>query len=89
MWSSAVGEPGSRPAPGDLAAALPITTAFTGIVRAPEPNGDTPPRHIPLPTSLRAPPARRTVGLYAPGILNLAQPPQVAPASRSKLALIS
>ncbi len=34
--------------------ALPTTTASTGIVRAPEPSGDTPPRHIPVPTSLRA-----------------------------------
>ena len=34
-------------------------------------------------------PACRAIWLSAPGILNLAQPPQVAPASRSKLALIS
>src|SRR6516165_4566289 len=46
--------PAPQPAPGDSAVALPTTTAFTGIVRAPEPSGDTPPRHIPLSTSLRA-----------------------------------
>src|SRR5262245_60282406 len=48
----------SRPAPppaaDDSAVALPTTTAFTGIVRAPEASGDAPPRHIPLSTSLRA-----------------------------------
>ena len=49
-------------------------------------DGDTPPRHIPLPTSLRDSPACRAVWLYAAGILNHVQPPQVAPASRSKLA---
>jgi hypothetical protein len=46
--------PAPQPAPGDPAVALPTTTAFTGIVRAPEPSGDTPPRPIPLSTSLRA-----------------------------------
>ena len=34
--------------------AQPTTTPFTGLVRAPEPIGDMPPRHIPRPTSLRA-----------------------------------
>jgi len=34
--------------------AQPTTTPFTGLVRAPEPVGDMPPRHIPRPTSLRA-----------------------------------
>src|SRR5262245_50906349 len=46
--------PAPQPAPGDSAVAQPTTTAFTGIVRAPEPSGDTPPRPIPLSTSLRA-----------------------------------
>ena len=48
----------SRPAPqlaaGDSAVAQLTTTPFTGLVRAPEPIGDMPPRHIPRPTSLRA-----------------------------------
>jgi hypothetical protein len=48
--------PAPQPAPGDSAVALPTTTAFTWIVRAPEPSGDTPPRPIPLSTSLRARP---------------------------------
>src|SRR5262249_14681562 len=43
-----------QPAPGDSAVALPTTTAFPGIVCAPEPNGDTASRHIPCSTSLRA-----------------------------------
>ena len=81
--------PAPQPAPGDSAVALPTTTAFTGIVCAPEPSGDTAPRHIPCSTSLRAFPACRAVWLDAPGNLNLAQPPRVAPASRSKSALIS
>ena len=34
--------------------AQPTTTPFTGLVRAPEPIGDMPPRHILRPTSLRA-----------------------------------
>jgi len=34
--------------------AQPTTAPFTGLVRAPEPIGDVPPRHIPSPTSLRA-----------------------------------
>ena len=34
--------------------AQPTTIPFTSLVRAPEPSGDTPPRHIPLSTSLRA-----------------------------------
>ena len=34
--------------------AQPTTTPFTGLVRAPEPVGDMPPRHIPRRTSLRA-----------------------------------
>jgi len=34
--------------------AQPTTTPFTGLVRAPEPIGDMPPRHIPRSTSLRA-----------------------------------
>ena len=34
--------------------AQPTTTPFTGLVRAPEPIGDMPPRHIPRPTSRRA-----------------------------------
>ena len=39
---------------GDSAVAQPTTTPFTGLVRAREPIGDMPPRHIPRPTSLRA-----------------------------------
>jgi hypothetical protein len=43
-----------QPSPGDSAVALPTTTALTGIVRAQERSGDTPPRHIPPPrTPLR------------------------------------
>jgi hypothetical protein len=38
----------------DSAVAQPTTIPFTSLVRAPEPSGDTPPRHIPLSTSLRA-----------------------------------
>src|SRR6516165_12377659 len=45
--------PASQPAPGDSAVALPTATAFTGIVCAPEPSGETAPRHIPCSTSLR------------------------------------
>jgi hypothetical protein len=55
--------PAPQPAPGDSAVALPTTTAFTGIVRAPEPSGDTPPRHIPLSTSLRALPCVPSGGI--------------------------
>ncbi|MGA8349193.1 MAG: hypothetical protein WB773_15500, partial [Isosphaeraceae bacterium] len=48
----------SRPAPqlaaGDSAVAQSTTTPFTGLVRAREPIGDMPPRHIPRSTSLRA-----------------------------------
>src|SRR5208337_3183207 len=80
----------SRPAPqpsaGDSAVAQPTTTPFTGLVRAPEPVGDMPPRHIPRPRHSAHSTACRAVWLYAPGFLNLVQPPQVAPASRSKLA---
>ena len=46
--------PAPQPAAGDSAVAQPTTTPFTGLVRAPEPVGDMPPRHIPRPTSLRA-----------------------------------
>ena len=46
--------PAPQPAAGDSAVAQPTTTPFTGLVRAPEPIGDMPPRHIPRPTSLRA-----------------------------------
>ena len=46
--------PAPQPALGDSAVGLPTTRPFTEIVRAPEPSGDTPPRHIPLPTSVRA-----------------------------------
>ena len=46
--------PAPQPAAGDSAVAQPTTTPFTGLVRAPEPIGDMPPRHIPSPTSLRA-----------------------------------
>src|SRR5271166_4224765 len=60
-----------QPAPGDSAVALPTTTAFTGIVRTPEPSGDTPPRHIPLSTSSAHSPACRAVWLYALGIPTL------------------
>ena len=42
----------SRVAPGDSAVALSTTTAFTGIVCAAEPSGDTPPRHIPRSESV-------------------------------------
>ena len=72
---------------GRLAVAQPTTTPFTGLVRAPEPVGDMPPRHIPRRTSLPAhSTACRAVWLYWRGFLNLVQPPQVAAASRSKLA---
>jgi hypothetical protein len=61
FWTEQVQEPccapvelGHRPAAGDSAVAQPTTTPFTGLVRAPEPIGDMPPRHIPRPTSLRA-----------------------------------
>jgi hypothetical protein len=40
--------PAPQPAPADSAVALPTTTAFTWIVRAPEPSGDPTPRPIPL-----------------------------------------
>ena len=57
-WGSEVivilSRPAPQPAAGDSAVAQPTTTPFTGLVRAPEPIGDTPPRHIPLSTSLRA-----------------------------------
>ena len=81
----------SRPAPqlaaGDSAVAQPTTTPFTGLVRAPESIGDMPPRHILRPERHSAhSTACRAVWLYAPGFLNLVQPPQVAPASGSKLA---
>jgi len=46
--------PAQQPAAGDSAVAQPTTTRFTGLVRAPEPICDMPPRHIPRPTSLRA-----------------------------------
>jgi len=46
--------PAPQPAAGDSAVAKSTTTPFTGLVRAPEPIGDTPPRHVPRPTSLRA-----------------------------------
>src|SRR5208337_4219924 len=46
--------PAPRPAAGDSAVAQPTTTPFTGLVRAPKPVGDMPPRHISRPTSLRA-----------------------------------
>jgi hypothetical protein len=39
---------------GRLGVAQSTTTPFTGLVRAPEPIGDMPPRHIPRSTSLRA-----------------------------------
>ena len=42
--------PAPQPAAGDSAMAQPTTTPFTGLVRAPEPIGDMPPRHIPRPT---------------------------------------
>ena len=38
----------------DSSVAQPTTAVFTCLVRAPELTGDTPPRHIPRPTSLRA-----------------------------------
>jgi hypothetical protein len=46
--------PAPQPALGGSAVGLPTTRPFTEIVRAPEPSGDTLPRHIPLPTSVRA-----------------------------------
>jgi hypothetical protein len=48
--------------------------------------GDMPPRHIPRPTSIRTVYCVPSGALYAPGFLILLQPPQVAPASRPKLA---
>src|SRR5262249_35503336 len=64
-----------QPAPGDSAVALPTTTAFTGIVRAPEPSGDTPPRPIPLSTSLRALPG------VPSGLVGCAGHPEPCPAA--------
>src|SRR5271165_3181054 len=46
--------PAPQPSAGDSAVAQPTTAPFTGLVRAPEPVGDMPPRHIPRLTSLRA-----------------------------------
>jgi hypothetical protein len=46
--------PALQPAAGDAAVAQPTMTPLTRLVRAPEPIGDMPPRHIPRPTSLRA-----------------------------------
>ena len=45
-----------------------------------------PPRHIPRPTSLRALHRVPSGVVVCTGFLNLVQPPQVAPASRLKLA---
>ncbi len=79
-----------QPAADDSAVAQHTTAVFLWFVCAPEPTGDTPSRHIPFHRSTpRENVVCRAVWLNAPGILNLAQPPQVAPASRSKLALIS
>src|SRR5271157_1668247 len=49
-----VSRPAPQPPAGDSAVAQPTTTPFTGLVRAPEPIGDMPPRRIPRPTSLCA-----------------------------------
>ena len=80
----------SRPAPqlaaGDSAVAQPTTTPFTRLVRAPEPIGDIPPRHILAQRHSAHSTACRAVWLYAAWLPNLVQPPQVAPPSRSKLA---
>src|SRR3954454_10211734 len=46
--------PAPQPAVADSAVARPTTTPFTGLVRAPGPIGDMPPRHIPRAPSLRA-----------------------------------
>src|SRR4029077_19963070 len=64
----------SRPAPGDSAVALPTTTAFSGIVCAPEPSGDTAPRHIPCSTSLR------TLPCVPSGLVICAGQPEPCPA---------
>ena len=43
-----------QPVADDSAVALALDGLFTGLDRAPERTGDSPPRHIPSPTSLRA-----------------------------------
>ena len=67
--------PAPQPAPGDSAVALPTTTAFTGIVCALEPSGDTAPRHIPCSTSLRALPC------VPSGLVRCAGQPEPCPAA--------
>jgi len=63
--------PVPQPAVGDSAVAQPTTTPFTGLVRAAEPIGDMPPRHIPRPRHSAHSTACRAMFLYAPGFLNL------------------
>ena len=67
--------PAPQPAAGDSAVAQPTTTPFTGFVRAPEPIGDMPPRHIPRPTSLR------TLHCVPSGVVVRAWLPEPCPAA--------
>ena len=59
--------------------APPTTTAFTGIVRAPEPSGTTPPRPFPRSTSLRALPC------VSSGLAVCAGQPEPYPAAKKPL----
>ena len=60
---------------GRLGGGPPHDDSLTGIVCAPEPSGDTAPRHIPCSTSLRAPPG------VPSGLVKCAGQPEPCPAA--------
>ena len=69
--------PAPHPAAGDWAVAPPTTIPFIGLVPAPEPIGEMPPRHIPRQRSLRA------VHFVLSGVVVCAWLPEPCPAATS------